>query len=58
MSIITQAERVGFQIVGELKRCTCMEPSPLYRCYFDDAENKYILYQGILTIIAADGRVF
>ena len=24
---------------------------------FDDAENKYIVYRGILTIVAADGKV-
>ena len=57
MSIRTQAERIGFDIVGDLTRCMGMEPSHLYRCYFDDAENKYILYRGILTIVAADGRV-
>ena len=57
MSIRTQAERIGFHIVGDLKRCMGMEPSHLYRCYFDDAENKYIVYRGILTIVAADGRV-
>ena len=57
MSIRTQAERIGFHIVGDLKRCMGMEPSHLYRCYFDDAENKYIVYRGILTIVAADGKV-
>ena len=58
MSIRTQAERIGFRIVGELTRCMGMEPSHLYRCYFDEASNKYILYRGILTIVAADGTVF
>ena len=58
MSIQTQAEKIGFQIVGELTRCMGLEPSYLYRCYFDDASNKYILYRGILTIVAADGTVF
>ena len=58
MSVQTQAERIGFAIIGELTRCTGMEPSHLYQCYFDEAENKYILYRGILTIIAADGKVF
>ena len=57
MSLRTQAQRIGFPIVGKLTRCTGMEPSHLYQCYFDDAENMYILYRGILTIIAADGRV-
>lgn len=57
MSIRNQAERIGFRIVGDLTRCAGMEPSHLYRYYFDDAGNKYILYRGILTIVAADGRV-
>ena len=58
MSISAQAERIGFQIVGELTRCIGMEPSHLYQYYFDDACNKYILHRGILTIVAADGTVF
>ena len=58
MSIRTQAKHIGFPIIGELTRCTGMEPSHLYQCYFDEAENRYILYRGILTIIAADGKVF
>ncbi len=57
MSLRTQALRIGFPIVGELTRCTGMEPSHLYQCYFDDAENEYILYRGILTIVTADGKV-
>ena len=58
MSIRRQAEKIGFRIVGELTRCVGMEPSHLYQCYFDDAHNKYILRRGILTIVAADGKVF
>ena len=58
MSIRKQAEKIGFRIVGELTRCMGMEPSHLYQCYLDDAQNKYILRRGILTIVAADGRVF
>ena len=58
MSIRRQAEKIGFRIVGELTRCVGMEPSHLYQCYFDDARNKYILRRGILTIVAADGKVF
>ncbi len=58
MSIRLQAEQIGFPIVGELTRCTELEPSHLYRCYFDAAKNRYILYRGILTIVSADGRVF
>ena len=58
MSIRAQAEKIGFQIVGELTRCMGMEPSHLYRCYYDEACNKYILHRGILTIVAADGSVY
>ena len=29
-----------------------------YQCFLDEAENEYILRRGILTIIAADGRVY
>ena len=58
MSIRMQAERIGFRIVGELTRCTGMEPTHLYQYYLDEAENRYILRRGILTIITADGRVF
>ena len=58
MSIRKQAERIGFRIIGELTRCVGLEPTHLYQCYFDEAANRYILHRGILTIIAADGRVF
>ena len=58
MSIRAQAERIGFSIVGELTRCMGMEPSHLYRYYLDEAENRYILPRGILTIVAADGTVY
>ena len=37
MSIRAQAERIGFQIVGELTRCIEREPTHLYQCYFDEA---------------------
>ena len=58
MTIRAQAERIGFRIVGELTRCVGMEPTHLYQYYLDEAENRYIVRRGILTIIAADGRVF
>ena len=47
-----------FQIIGELTRCVDMEPTHLYQCYFDEAQNEFILRRGILTIVAADGKVF
>ena len=49
MSIRTQAKHIGFPIIGELTRCPGLEPSHLYQYWFDDAENKYILYRGITT---------
>lgn len=58
MNVRTQAERIGFQIVGQLIRCMDREPSHLYQCFLDEAENEYILHRGILTIVAADGRVY
>ena len=58
MSISAQAERVGFQIVGELTRYIEREPTHLYQCYFDEARNEFIVRRGILTIIAVDGKVF
>ena len=58
MNIRAQAEKIGFHIVGSLVRCRDLEPSHLYQCFLDEAENEYILRRGILTIIAADGRVY
>lgn len=58
MSIRAQAERIGFQVVGELTRCIEREPTHLYQCYFDEARNEFIVRRGILTIIAVDGKVF
>ena len=58
MGLQAQAERIGFHIVGQLVRHWDYEPSHLYRCYFDEAQNQYILHRGILTIIAADGTVY
>ena len=58
MSIKAQAEKIGFQIVGTLTRRTDYEPTHLYQCFFDEAQNRYILHHGILTIIAADGTVY
>ena len=56
-AIIAQAAQFHFYIVGQLRRCPDLEPSHLYQCYFDEDGNEYILRRGILTIIAADGRV-
>ena len=58
MGIQAQADRLGFQIVGALQRREDFEPTHLYRCFFDEAANRYILHRGILTIVAADGTVY
>ena len=58
MGIQVQAERIGFHIIGELTRQMDREPSHLYQCYFDDAQNRYIMRRGILTIISAEGKVY
>lgn len=58
MGIQTQAESMGFRIVGALVRHRELEPIHVYQCFLDEAENEYILRRGILTIIAADGRVY
>ena len=52
MGIRAQAERIGFQVIGELTRCVDCEPTHLYQCYFDEARNEFIIRRGILTIIA------
>ena len=56
-TIIAQAAQFHFYIVGQLRRCPDLEPSHLYQYYLDDAENRYILRRGILTIVTADGDV-
>lgn len=58
MGLQAQAERIGFQIVGALVRRRDFEPTHLYQCFFDEAQNQYILHRGILTIVAADGTVY
>ena len=58
MGIQAQAESIGFRIVGALVRRRDFEPSHLYQCFFDEADNQYILHRGILTIVAADGTVY
>ena len=58
MGLRAQAEQIGFAIVGALVRRTDCEPSHLYQCFFDEAQNRYIMHRGILTIVAADGTVY
>ncbi len=58
MGLRAQAEKIGFQIVGALVRRRDYEPTHLYQCFFDEAQNQYILHRGILTIVSADGTVY
>ena len=58
MGLRAQAEQIGFQVVGALTRRRDCEPTHLYQCFFDEAQNEYILHRGILTIVAADGTVY
>ena len=58
MSIQAQADRIGFSIVGHLSRYPDGDLSRYHYCFVDEAENIYIIHLGVLTILAADGRVF
>ena len=58
MSIIQQANRLGFSIIGDLVRRMDRECSHLYEFYEDSAGNTYIVRRGILTIISASGDVY
>ncbi len=58
MSVRMQAEKLGFHVVGSLRRIEDLEPSHLYQYYLDEADNRFIVRRGILTIVAADGTVW
>ena len=58
MSVEKQAQNLGFKIVGTLRRCTELERSKRYLCFCDEADNKYLLYRGVLTIIASNGKIY
>ena len=56
MSLFVQAQRLGFTVEGEL---TPVEGRDSHCRYFvDGAGNTYIVRHGILTIVAADGKVY
>ena len=56
MSLYTQAQRLGFTVTGDL---TPVEGRDSRCRYFEDeAGNIYIVRYGILTIVAADGKVY
>lgn len=58
MSVEKQAQDRGFEIVGSLRRCDDAVQSKRFLCYLDEAGNEYVMYRGVLTIIAANGDVF
>ena len=58
MPIAQQAQRLGFQIKGELERRADREQSRREQFYEDEAGNFYLVRCGILTIVAADGTVY
>ena len=58
MGIHAQAESMGFCIARALVRHRELTPTHIYQCFLNEAQNEYILRQGILTIIAANGKVY
>ena len=58
MSISTQARKLGFTVEGKLTPREGKEPSRRCRYYEDEAGNVYIVRRGILTIVAANGKVY
>lgn len=53
-----QAKGLGFSISGKLSRCEEFETATLDKCFIDEMGNVFMLRHGILTIVAADGRVY
>ena len=58
MSIQAQADQIGFSIVGHLTRWPEGDLSRYHYCFVDEGQNVYIIHLGVLTILAADGRVY
>ena len=58
MSVSTQAQKLGFTVAGKLSPREGKEPSRRCRYYEDEAGNVYIVRRGILTIVAANGKVY
>ncbi len=57
MTIKAQADALGFTIVGRLVRYPEGDLSRYHYCFMDEGGNAYIIHLGVLTILAADGRV-
>ncbi len=58
MSIAAQIQRLGFIISGKLSPMEGREQDRRCQYYADDAGNVYVVRSGILTIIAANGKVY
>ena len=58
MSVSAQARKLGFTVEGKLIPREGKEPARRCRYYEDEAGNTYIVRRGILTIIAANGKVY
>lgn len=58
MPVSVQAKLLGFQVAGKLIPREGREPARRCRYYEDEAGNLYIVRRGILTIVAADGKVY
>ena len=56
MSVFAQAQHLGFPIKGKL--IPSEGPNTRCRYYVDEAGNTYIVRYGILTIVAANGKVY
>jgi len=58
MSVSAQAQKLGFTVAGKLIPREGKEPVRRCRYYEDEAGNVYVVRRGILTIIAANGKVY
>ena len=58
MSIREQAAQRGFEILGQLARYPEGDLSRYHYCFIDEAGNLYVIHLGVLTILAADGKVY
>lgn len=53
-----QADAMGVTIVGKLHRSAEHETAEVEKCFIDEAGSLFMLRHGILTIRAADGKVY
>ena len=57
MTIKAQADALGFSIIGKLTRYPEGDLSRYHYCFYDEGGNAYFVHLGVLTIVAADGRI-